>query len=154
VFAAVLGAAFLRRRLPGSEGVLVRLAVVVALAAGVVLGPLPLWRHVPFGETAGTLDHRISGRTAVVGRALRLVPEGAAVSATNTLGAHLSERRRVFSFPVLAEARWVIADTARMSHRDQADARARGLAALMRLRADPRWRVAFEESGIVVLRRR
>jgi uncharacterized membrane protein len=154
VFAAVLGAAFVRRRSRATEVLLARIAVVVAVAAGVVLGPLPLWRHAPLGETAGTRDHHVSERTAVVTRALRLVPAAAAVSATNTLGAHLSERRRVFSFPLVAEARWVVADTTRMSHRDQADARARGLAALARLRADRRWRVAFDDAGIVVLRRR
>ena len=53
-------------------------------------------------------------------RVLRAVPAGVAVSATNTLGAHLSERRRIFSFPVLREARWVAVDLTRPSYLDDA----------------------------------
>jgi hypothetical protein len=76
------------------------------------------------------------------------------VSATNTLGAHLSERRRVFSFPVVGEARWIAIDSRRPSYRDQADAPLRSAAALRRLRASGRWRLVFAEDGILVLRRR
>jgi hypothetical protein len=81
------------------------------------------------------------------------VASGAPVSATNTLGAHLSERRRVLSFPVVGEARWVVVDTRRPSYRDQADAPARAATALGRLRSDPRWRLVFEEDGVLVLHR-
>ncbi len=42
--------------------------------------------------------------------ALALVPDHAAVSATNRIGGQLSERRRVFSFPVREAAGWVIVD--------------------------------------------
>ena len=41
---------------------------------------------------------------AAARRALAIVPDGVPVSATNSLGAHLSDRRRIFSFPVLREA--------------------------------------------------
>ena len=71
------------------------------LAAGVVLGPLPVWRHVPFGSKLATRDHVVTAHDRAAARVLRAVPAGVAVSATNTLGAHLSERRRIFSFPVL-----------------------------------------------------
>ncbi|HEY7732286.1 MAG TPA: DUF2079 domain-containing protein [Gaiellaceae bacterium] len=153
VAAAVFGAAALRRRLAGSGRVVPRVAVVVALGAGVVLGPMPLWRHVPLGATAGATDHVAGAHARAAARALRHVPPGAPVSATNTLGAHLSERRRVFGFPVVKEARWIVVDTRRPSFRDQADAPARSAAALDRLRSDPRWRLVFEEGGIVVLHR-
>ncbi len=86
-------------------------------------------------------------------RALALVPADAPVSATNTLGAHLSARKRIFSFPVLREARWVAVDAWRPSYRDEAVAPARFARALARLRADPAWRVVFDEDGILVLRR-
>jgi hypothetical protein len=75
------------------------------------------------------------------------------VSATNTLGAHLSERRRVFSFPVLGEARWVAVDRTRPSYRDQNGWRDRFEAALARLRASGRFEVVFDEDGVLVLRR-
>jgi len=74
------------------------------------------------------------------------------VSATNTLGAHLSERRRVFSFPVLGEARWVAVDLDRPSYLDDATGK-RFAAAYARFRRDPRWRVVGAGDGVVVLRR-
>ena len=67
-------------------------AVLAALAGAVVLGPL------------GRVHIRADAHDAAARRALALVPAGAPVSATNTLGAHLSARRRIFSFPVLREA--------------------------------------------------
>ena len=83
-----------------------------------------------------------------------LVPADAPVSATNTLGAHLSERRRVFSFPVLGEAEWVAVDRLRPSYRDEAVAPLRFAAALARLEATGRFVPVFDEDGILVLRRR
>ena len=44
--------------------------------------------------------------------AVELVPGGAAVSATNLAGSHLSARRYVYSAPVLGRAEWVVLDTA------------------------------------------
>jgi hypothetical protein len=73
------------------------------------------------------------------------------VSATNTLGAHLSERRRVFSFPVLGEATWVAVDEQRPSYLDRADAPDLFGPAFAALRASGRYRVVFDEDGIVVL---
>ena len=76
------------------------------------------------------------------------------MSASNTLGAHLSERRRVFSFPVLGEAEWVAVDTFRPSHRDQAVAPVKFRASLARLEASGEFARVFEEDGFLVLRRR
>jgi uncharacterized membrane protein len=148
VAAAVLGAARLRR-----ARVVTRALVVSTLAAGVVLGPLPVWRNVPLGSEVATREHVVGAHAAAAARAVRTVPPDVAVSATNTLGAHLSARRRVFSFPVLREARWVAVDTRRPSFRDAAVAPERFERALRRLRADPRWRVVFAEDGVLVLRR-
>ncbi len=153
VAAGVFGAARARRRWPAAGPLLVRLAVVVAAASGVLLGPLPAWRHVPFGETLATRDHRSDAHDRVAARALRLIPAGAPVSATNTLGAHLSERPRIFSFPVLAEARWVAVDRRRPSYRDEAVAPERFAGALARLRSDPSWTIVFDEDGVLILRR-
>ena len=85
-----------------------------------MLGPLPVWRHVPFGSELATRDHVVTAHDRAAARVLRAVPAGVAVSATNTLGAHLSERRRIFSFPVLREARWVAVDLTRPSYLDDA----------------------------------
>ena len=55
---------------------------------------------------------RADEHDAAARRALALVPGAAPVSATNSLGAHLSARKRIFSFPVLEEADWVAVDNA------------------------------------------
>ena len=153
MMAAILGAARLERRTPSvvSGG---RAVVVATLAAGLLLGPLPFWRHVPFGSELATREHVAGAHAAAAERALRLVPADAAVSATNTLGAHLSERERIFSFPVLGEADWVVVDTERPSHRDAADAPAPFARALGELRESGRFETVFAEDGILVLRRR
>ena len=91
-----------------------------SLLAGVVLGPLPVWRHVPFGSDLAARDGVVSAHDRAAARVLRAIPPAAAVSATNTLGAHLSARRRIFSFPVLGEARWVAVDLKRPSYLDDA----------------------------------
>ena len=86
-------------------------------------------------------------------RALRVVPDDGAVSATNTLGAHLSERRRIFSFPVLREAEWIAVDRTRPSHRDRAVAPEAFATALARIEASGAFEPVFDEDGVLVLRR-
>jgi hypothetical protein len=69
------------------------------------------------------------------------------------MGAHLSGRRRIFSFPTLEEARWIAVDRLRMSYGDDNLARTRALHALRLLRQDQRWHVVFARKGIMVLHR-
>ena len=151
--AAVFGAARLRRRYAWARRPEGRAIVVSTFAAGILLGPLPIWAHVPFGSDLAAREHVVGGHAEIAGRALRLVPGDAAVSATNTLGAHLSERPRIFSFPVLREARWVVVDRTRPSFRDQADDPQAFAAALARIEASGRFEPVFDEDGILVLRR-
>ena len=104
VAGAVLGGAKLRRPpSPGSWPCAGRGARRRSCSwPGIVLGPLPVWRHVPFGSTLAARHHIVSEHDRAAARVIRAVPADAPVSATNNLGAHLSERRRIFSFPVLA----------------------------------------------------
>ena len=152
--AAILGAARLRRRFAWARRPEGRAVVCSAFLAGIVLGPLPVWREVPLGSELGTREHHVGAHAAAAARALRLIPDDAAVSASNTLGAHLSERRRIFSFPVLGEADWIAVDRERPSYRDEAVAPVRFAAALARLRQSGRFVEVFDEDGILVLRRR
>ena len=151
--AAVLGAARLRRRYAWARRPEGRAIVASTLIAGILLGPLPVWSHVPFGSDLAAREHVVDHHAAVAARALRVVPDGAAVSATNTLGAHLSERRRVYSFPVLREAEWIAVDRTRPSHRDRAVAPEAFAAALARTEASGLFEPVFDEDGILVLRR-
>jgi uncharacterized membrane protein len=153
IVASILGAARLRARYGWAQRPEGRAIVASTLVAGIVLGPLPQWSHVPFGSELAAREHVVGRHAEVAERALRLVPAGAPVSATNTLGAHLSERRRIFSFPVLGEAEWVVVDRARPSHLDRAVAPKEFSAALARLEAAGRFEPVFDEDGILVLRR-
>jgi len=154
VTASVIGAARVQRRLPGAGPALLRGAVAAVAVAGVLLGPLPVWRHVPFGSTLATREHVVDAHDQVAERALRLIPAGAPVSATNTLGAHLSERSRIFSFPVLREARWVAIDGRHPSYLDRAAAPQEFTRALAHLLSNPAWVTAFDADGIRILHRR
>jgi uncharacterized membrane protein len=151
--AAVLGAARLRRRYAWARRPEGRAIVVAALIAGVLLGPLPVWSHVPLGSDLGAREHVVGGHARTAERAVHVIPADEPVSATNHLGAHLSERRRVFSFPVLGEARWVAVDLERPSFRDQLGHETQVRRALAALRADPRYTVVFVVDGILVLHR-
>jgi uncharacterized membrane protein len=152
--AAILGAARLRRRFGWARRPEGRAVVVSTLAAGILLGPLPVWSHVPFGSELAAREHVVGRHAGVAERALRLIPADAAMSATNTLGAHVSERRRIFSFPVLGDAEWVAVDRTRPSHRDRAVAPEAFATALARLEASGRFEPVFDEDGILVLRLR
>jgi len=137
VAGAVFGAARFPRVAP--------LVPAAALAGALVLGPL--W--------AGELrPDRMSAHDRVAARAVELVPPDAPVSATNGLAAHLSERRRVFSFPVVREARWVAVDLRRASYLDRRSAPSTTAVPLARLRLSGDWTTELEEDGIFVLRRR
>jgi uncharacterized membrane protein len=151
--AAVLGAARLRRRYAWARRPEGRAIVVSTLVAGILLGPLPVWSHVPLGSDLAAREHVVGRHARAAERAVRLIPREAPVSATNTLGAHLSERRRVFSFPVLGEARWVAVDLERPSYRDQLGRAGELGRAVAALRADGRFRVVFDEDGVLVLHR-
>jgi uncharacterized membrane protein len=94
----------------------------------------------------------VSGATAARAAALRLVPADAAVSSTNELGGHLSARRRVFSVPVVREARWIVVDVDDPSIEDELD-RPRFTRFLRSIERDPRWRRVFARDGVLVFRR-
>jgi len=153
VAGAIFGAARLRRLERITVSVLIRAILATSLVATVAYGAFPLWSHLPYGQRVGSSQYRITARTHAAAEAVRLVPAGVPVSASNTLGAHLSGRRRVFSFPMLREARWVVVDTLRMTYLDDNVARTRGLRALRRLRLDPGWHVVFARKHILVLHR-
>jgi uncharacterized membrane protein len=116
------------------------LTAVAALAGTVVLGPL------------GRVPVRADAHDAAARRGLAFVPTEAPVSATNALGAHLSARHRIFSFPVLREADWVAVDERRLTYLDSLRPE-RARPALTALQRNPRWRRVFAEDGILIFRR-
>jgi uncharacterized membrane protein len=128
-------------------------AVLATLIANYALGPIPLWRFVPGGATLQANSVHVSRHDRIAARQLHLIPAGAVVSATNSLGAHLSDRRRIFSFPYVRGAEWVIVDERRPSIGDHYDKKG-GLAKIRQLRRDGHFRLVSAADGVFVFRAR
>ena len=148
VIAAVLGA----KRIPGRAVPVAALVVVAALAGNYRLGPIPGWRHVPGGERFQATAARVTEHDRIAAHALRLIPKSAVVSATNTLGAHLSARKRVLSFPFVQDATWIAADETQPGYADRY-APLPTAVQLAALRRNPDWRLVFERDGVLVFTR-
>ncbi|HZJ70146.1 MAG TPA: DUF2079 domain-containing protein [Planctomycetota bacterium] len=147
IAAAVFGAKRLPPRIPVAT-----IVVVTALAANYLLGPAPLWRYFPGGEQHQAHAADVSEHDRIAARALRLIPPRAVVSATNSLGAHLSARRRILSFPYLQDAQWVAADETAPGYADRL-APLPTAVQLSWLRRNPEWRLVFERDGILIFHR-
>jgi uncharacterized membrane protein len=152
VVAAVLGAARLVRRRPGAAMPLATAAVALGLVSNYLLGPIPLWRYFPGGEQHQAYAAQVSEHDRIAARALKLIPPRAVVSATNSLGAHLSARRRVLSFPYLQDAQWIAADETAPGYADRL-APLPTAVQLSWLRRNPEWRLVFERDGILIFHR-
>jgi hypothetical protein len=167
VAASLLGLARLRERgrparlrpllaRPGAVGLTLVGAVILA---GASLGPLPFWESVPLGFD-GSPHNRFTmdAQARALERAVALVPPGAAVSASNEPGAHLSARRRVMLFPTIADAHWVLVDAP--AHALRAGEGRRTLrpaeyrARLAALEASRRWHIVFQDHGVRLFRLR
>jgi uncharacterized membrane protein len=152
VAASVLGAAALDRRRRGLAVPLALTAVAACLIANWRLGPLPIWREVPGGETLQAYSSHVSAHDRAAARAVAEVPDDAVVSATNSLGAHLSARERILSFPYVQDAEWVVADETQPGYGDRIAPLATATR-LAQLRRSAAWELVFEEDGVLVFRR-
>ena len=153
VAAAVLGAARLARGRPERVPPLAAGAVVLALVSNYALGAIPLWRYFPAGQQAQAHAAEVSEHDRIAATALRLIPGNAVVSATNTLGAHLSARSRVLSFPFVQDATWIAADETSPGYADRL-APLPTAVQLSWLRRNPEWRLVFERDGVLIFQRR
>jgi uncharacterized membrane protein len=147
--AAAMGAGKLGRW----AGTAATVVVLTALVGNYRLGPIPIWRFVPGGQTLQAKSAQVTRHDRVAARELELIPRAARVTATNALGAHLSERKWIFSFPYRNTATWVIVDRQKPSLGDHND-RTGGLKQIDRLRHDPRFRLVAADDGVLVFRRR
>ena len=148
VIAAVIGA----KRFSGWAVPVSALAVTAALVGNYRLGPIPGWRHVPGGSHFEVRSAVVTDHDRITARALSLIPKDAVVSATNTLGAHLSARRRILSFPFIQDATWVAADETQPGYGDRY-APVPTAIQLAALRRNPDWRLVFEQDGVLVFNR-
>jgi uncharacterized membrane protein len=148
--AAIFGAARLERARPGLP--VATAALVLCLASSYLLGPLPVWRYFPGGQRHQAQAATVTEHDRIAARALGRIPHDAVVSATNSLGAHLSARRRVLSFPYLQDAQWVAADETSPGYADRL-APLPTAVQLSWLRRNPEWRLVFERDGILIFQR-
>lgn len=152
-WSAILGA----KRLAGISPNLVRLLpvplLIGALASGWLMGPLPVWSALPLGSEYKVGSYSPDAHDEVLDRALGLVPAGVSVSATNQLGAHLSERRRIFTFPTVDDAEYVVVDEVNPSFGDARQTSDQA-AVVVALRNDRRYRLIFSEDGVLVFKAR
>jgi uncharacterized membrane protein len=152
VAAAVLGTGRLVRDRPGLASPVATGALVLALASNYALGAIPLWRYFPGGEQHDAYAAQVTRHDRSAARALRLIPGHAVVSATNTLGAHLSARHRVLSFPYIQDATWIAADETQPGYADRL-APLPTAVQLSWLRRNPEWRLVFERDGLLIFHR-
>jgi len=152
VIASVLGGARLGRRRPGVKPYVGPAVLVLAVLSNFYLGAIPVWASLPGGNNYEQHATRVTAHDRITARAVALVPDGAVVSATNSLGAHLSARRRILSFPRLDDATWVAVDETLGSYLDSTGPLPMETD-VVGLRRDPGWRLVFEQDGVLVFRR-
>jgi uncharacterized membrane protein len=153
IAAAVLGAAWLSRRRPRIAVPVVGIALAGVLVGNYLLGPLPLWRHVPGGQKLGADRSDVSTHDRIAARAIQLIPPDAVVSATNWLGAHLSARPRFLSFPRLDDATWVAYDGKHPSFADRLVTGEEAHNQVLFLRHSRDWKLVFSRDRIYIFKR-
>lgn len=138
---------------PRSSGRVAATLLAICAATTLMLGPWPLGS---IGKPKWWGVHETAEEVAVRDAAIALVPRGAPVSASNTLGAHLADRRYLASVPTWGEAEWVVIDvndTWRPLRWGGGEHPEEIRAALARLKADPTWALIFSARGVYVFRK-
>jgi hypothetical protein len=101
---------------------------------------------------------RLSGNVAALGspwvsaraHAVGLIPPRAPVSASNRIGAYVSERRYIYEFPLVSRARWMLVNLNDPTYVHQRAYRQ----LIHRYETSKAWRTVFSSHGVVVLQRR
>ena len=153
IAATVLGIA----RIGAPRRGLAAAAVLVCSATlALVVGP---WARTIGATPLGGRASVPAARAAALAEAVAMVPDGVAVAASNTAGAHLSDRRYVYSVPNLGRATWVVVDLGDpwVVRPDspiltRGPKQVRGFAA--GLADDHRWDAVFQREGVLVFRKR
>jgi uncharacterized membrane protein len=153
IAATVLGAAWLARRRPRLTVPIVGVVLAATVIGNYLLGPLPLWRHVPGGQKLGADRSDVTAHDRIADQGIALIPSDAVVSATNNLGAHLSARRKFLSFPFLQDATWVAYDGRHPSFADRLVTAEEAHNQLVLLRHSPEWDLVFDKDRIYIFKR-
>jgi uncharacterized membrane protein len=143
IFAFVLAASIFGAARFKEQAERLSLWALVGAACFAALSPIS---HLPG-------DVRALGSPLAVAKthAFSLVPPGVPVSATNSLGGQLSERRYIYTFPYAVEAHWIVVDINDPAYDDGSRVFTHYL---RRYEASKKWQVVFSSHGIVVLHKR
>ena len=125
------------------------LVLLAALAGNYSMGPLPF--SLP-GAAYDGKDYARTAHAAALDEAVRMIPDGAKVSANNNAGAQLAARRVAFVFPYFAGADWVLVDEKHPFFYDREDERMHQLA-LGKLVLDDRFISVYAKDGVYVFKR-
>jgi len=152
IAATVLGIARIgpQRRGLAAAGVLVSSAII-----SLVVGP---WARIVHGTPFGGRPRVPAARVAALDAALGVLPPGVPVSTSNSLGAHVSDRRYVYTVPNTGRAQWVVVDlddpyvvtpdSPILTYHPKVPR-----AFATRLEHDPSWTKVQDEGGVLVFRR-
>ena len=135
--ASIFGAARLRR-----HAVDLSLWVLAGAAAVAVYSPI----YTLPRDVSALGSPLVSAKT----RALSFIPAEVPVSVSDQLGAHLSDRRYSYTFPVVGRSQWIVVDANDPTY-DTAMNYKRGL---RKYETDKAWRIVFASHGVSVLRKR
>jgi uncharacterized membrane protein len=94
-------------RSPISVQGLALIVLLVALAANYLMGPLPF--SLPGAKYTGR-GYRVPSHAKALSGAVDMIPRGVTVSAENDAGSQLSDRRVIFVFPYMDEAKYIVVD--------------------------------------------
>jgi uncharacterized membrane protein len=143
-------------RVASDRRVRLSLAIVVICSSfSLLLGP---WPGVPGTRPVGFHTTFPASHVDALAAAVELPPKDAAVTATNSAGSRLADRRYAYSVPVVDRAEWIVLDTWN-TWMPGAPGRKEGLhpellrAFLDRIQASPNWREVFRRDGVLVFRK-
>ena len=133
-------------------------ASAVLLTSSVIAVFVAPWARAVGATPLGGRETLSRAHVEALTDAIALVPAGAPVSASNSVGAHLSARRYVYSLPVLRSAEWVVIDRDDpWTVRPDSPILTRHPRVVRRLVVqlgnDPTWRKVFERDDVFVFRR-
>jgi uncharacterized membrane protein len=151
IAATVLG---IRRISPSRRGLSAAAVLVCSATISLVIGP---WARVVDATPLGGRPRLAPARTDALSAAAGSIPDGAPVMVSNSVGAHLSARRYVYSVPDIHRASWVVIDLQDpwVVMRDSPILTrhpeiVRALAT--RLERDPAWTKVFDRERVLVFR--
>jgi uncharacterized membrane protein len=138
VAASILGASRIKR-----DRDRMSLYALVGAATLAVVSPITV------GVLQGDLGRLLPSNPVHSARAgaVRAVPAGVPVSASNELGAYVAARRYIFTFPVIRDARWVVVDRNDTSYEAEGAFRR----AVRKIESNPAWRIVYAVHGVEVL---